>query len=356
MLVFQLAVFFEVRRFAPKGLGFPAGRRKRVAGRDLSPLLFLVGVGFEEGVEREEVVLVGAEGGVGDAVFFEEAVEAFGVAGAELVVAHADIGVGGVDEAEAPGLGVAEVEASGLGEAFLGGVGEAEGDEFVAVGEEAEGAGEVGVEEVGEEEEEGLALEDAEEEAGGGGEVGGALAGAGGEDFPDDAEDVGVALGGGEVEEGSVGEEEEAGFVPVGLGGEGEDGGDLGGEFLFAEVAAAVAVGGGDVDGEDGGEFAFLAELADEGLAGAGGDVPVDVLGVVAVLVFAEVVEVEALAFEGGVVVAGEGLGDEFLGPHLEAVDALHDLGDVVVVGRAFRRGGGHGGRGKGRARKGEVF
>jgi hypothetical protein len=33
---------------------------------------------------------------------------------------------------------------------------------------------------------------------------------------------------------------------------------------------------GGGVDGEDDGELAFLDESFDEGLAGAGGDVPVD--------------------------------------------------------------------------------
>ena len=78
-------------------------------------------------------------------------------------------------------------------------------------------------------------------------------------------------------------------------------------------------------------------EFPDVGDVHPGGDVPGDEADFVAVLVFAEVVEVEALALEGGVVFPGEGFTHEAAGPDLEPVHALHDFFDGVF----FRHGDG---------------
>jgi len=260
---------------------------------------------------------MGVERGVGDAVFFEEFFESFDVAGAELSVAHAKVGVIGINEVKASSLWIAEVDFSDFRKTVFGGVGKTEGDEFVAVGEEREGAGEIGVEEVREKEDEGFSFEGAEKEFGGGGKVGGFLSRVGGEDFSDEAEDMWGSFSWRNEEDGLIGEEEKANFVAIREGWESEDGGDFGSEFLFAEVLRSVLVRGGDIDSKDDAEFSFFSKLADVGGARAGGDVPVDVAGFVSVLVFAVVVEVEALAFEGGVVFAWEGFGDEFFGTHL---------------------------------------
>ena len=76
-------------------------------------------------------------------------------------------------------------------------------------------------------------------------------------------------------------------------------------------MTAAVVRGAGDIDRQDDRELAFLAELADERGAHAGGDIPVDEADLVAVLVFAEVIEIEPLAAERGMVFAGERLAHE---------------------------------------------
>ena len=79
---------------------------------------------------------------------------------------------------------------------------------------------------------------------------------------------------------------------------EAEHGGGFRGDLALAERDAAVVRGAGDIDGENHREFAFLAEFPDERLVHPGGDVPIDEAHLVAVLVFAEVVEIQALAAE----------------------------------------------------------
>ena len=131
------------------------------------------------------------------------------------------------------------------------------------------------------------------------------------EDVADDAQDVGAPLVRRDELLDLVAEEEQADLVAVADGGEGEDAGDLGGQFALALVARAEFAGGADVDGEHDGQFPLLAQLLDEGCAGAGRDVPVDQPDFVAGTVFADLVEVHAAALEDGVVFARERFGDE---------------------------------------------
>ena len=291
-------------------------------------VVFTEGVTFQKFVEGWEVVGGGGDGGMVDAIAFKNGADALAVAAGELVVGHAHVAVAGVDDALVAVLVVAKDDFADVGDAFFGGVEEAEGHGFVFCREGAERFADFGVEEIGDEEDEGFAFEGVEKEVAGGGDVGAGFLGDVGEDFADAAEDLLAAFGGGEEENWFGAKEEEADFVAVVAGTEGEDGGDFCGEFAFAEFAAAVEGGSGDVDGDDDGEFAFLTKFTDEGLSGSGGDVPVDEADFVAVLVFAELVEIESLSFEGGVILAAEGFVDESLGADLEAPNALHDFLD----------------------------
>lgn len=240
------------------------------------------------------------------------------------------------------GFGVFEDDAAGVGEFEFAGVDDLGGDDVVFGGEGAEVffPGVVGGEEVGDEDDEGAVGDALEGEVECGGEVGAGADGLFVEDVADDAEGVGAAFACGEVLFDLVGEEAEADFVAVVLGAEGEDGGDFGGAFAFGVLAAAVVAGAGDVDEEHDGKFAFFNVFANVGVVHPGGDVPVDEAGVVAGLVFAEVVELDALAFEPGVVGAAEGFFDEATGEEFDAPDPLEDAGESGVV--VFLNGGGH--------------
>jgi len=196
-------------------------------------------------------------------------------------------------------------------------------------------------------------------------DVGAAACGFGVEDFADDAEAVGAAFAGSEEEFGDVAEEEEADFVLILGGAEGEEGGDFCGEFAFGDIDAAEVLGGADVDGEEDGEFAFFDEFLDEGEAHAGGDVPVDAADLVAWLVFAEVVEVDTLAFEYRVVFAADGGAHDATRDQFDLADFFEDLGkrishlELMGEGRRWgKRGIGPwraGGRGAGSGEGGRL-
>ncbi len=85
---------------------------------------------------------------------------------------------------------------------------------------------------------------------------------------------------------------------------EGEDGGDLGGEFALGLLAGAEEAGAAEVDHEHEGQFAFFDEFFDERMVHAGGDVPIDGADFVAGLIFADFLEVHALALEDAVILA----------------------------------------------------
>ena len=134
---------------------------------------------------------------------------------------------------------------------------------------------------------------------------------------------MGAALGRRDVVFDLVGKEEEADLVAVADGGEGEDARHLGRQLALALGLGAEFARRADVDGEEDGEFSFLAQLFDEGRAGARGDVPVDEPDFVARRVFAHFVEVHAAALEDGMVFAGQGVGDK---PPRAQFDLAHFL------------------------------
>ena len=129
------------------------------------------------------------------------------------------------------------------------------------------------------------------------------------EDFADKAKGVAPTASGWDEKFVAIGEEQEADFVVVLHGAEGEDYGDFGREFAFGAGGAENA-GGADVDEQQEGEFTFFCELFDIGFAAdfadARGDVPLDEANFVAGLVFANFFKVHAPAFEYAAVLARE--------------------------------------------------
>ena len=69
------------------------------------------------------------------------------------------------------------------------------------------------------------------------------------------------------------------------------------------------------------GQLAFLDEALDEGMAHAGGDVPVDGADVVAGLILADLLEGDAAALEDGVIFAAEQVLDGPPGLQLQATN-----------------------------------
>src|SRR5262249_7409763 len=119
----------------------------------------------------------------------------------------------------------------------------------------------------------------------------------------------------------------------------GDDGGQLGGDLALAHQGGAEGQAAGDIDGEDDGTFALLDVAFDEGLAHAGGDVPVDGADVVAGLVGADLLEGDAGALEDGVVLAAQQVLDGATGLELEATDLAEDLAgqhDRTFLGRSL--------------------
>ena len=103
--------------------------------------------------------------------------------------------------------------------------------------------------------------------------------------------------------------------------------------FWRSRLGRAEVDGRAQVEQEPRGDLAVLEELADVRRVHPRGDVPVDMADVVAVLVFAQVGEVDAVAAEQRPVVALE-----------QAVEAADDL-PVEPLEDAFRRRRGRGHR-----------
>lgn len=294
------------------------------------------GAGFEQAVEVGEIITGGGEFEVVDSLLFEQLGDAFVVSPGEFAEAHAEVAVVGVDGGLPAGFRIGEGDGADLGQLFLHGIDHAQGDGVVFAGECAERTFQIVGEEVRDHKHEGLAFDRVQEEIACGWNGGAWVFGIDGQDFPDHAQDVFAAFGGWEVEQGLVGKEQQACFVAIEIGTEGDDGGEFGGEFPFTEVCATVKAGAGDVDGENDGEFTFLAEGADVRVVLAGGDIPVDKTGFVAMLVFAVILEIETAALERGLVFATEGLPGQSPRLDLKEVHSAHDFFDGVgghVVG-----------------------
>ena len=134
-----------------------------------------------------------------------------------------------------------------------------------------------------------------------------------------------------QVELDAVAEGDEAGLVVVGVGGEGEQGRELGGQLALGGGGGAEAGGGADVDEQVEDELALFDVLLDVGRAHARRDVPVDEAHLVAGLVLAHLAELEAAAAEDAVVLAEEEQAHEAAGADLQAPDA----GEHLLLGEA---------------------
>ena len=222
----------------------------------------------------------------------------------------------------------------------------------MAAGEGGKLAGVALVLEVRDEEDDGAAALGGGDEAEGGADVGAFVRLLGGEDFADEALDGGAAFARGEAFHHAVGEEDEADFVLVGEGGQGQEGGELGGAGGLGTGGGAEALAAGDVDEEEDGELALLAKAFDVGLAHAGGDVPIDGADVVAGLVGAGLVELDAAALEDGVVVAAEAFVEQTPGEDADPPHFLHQFFGVDLHIRPSVLPQRRGGRAKGRARR----
>ena len=91
-------------------------------------------------------------------------------------------------------------------------------------------------------------------------------------------------------------------------------------------AARAEQAGTAHVHDEHEREFALLDEFLDERMVHPRGDVPVNGAHVVAGLVFAHLVEVHALAFEDGMVLARERFGHDAVRANLDLPDFFENL------------------------------
>lgn len=139
-----------------------------------------------------------------------------------------------------------------------------------------------------------------------------------------------TSFGGGEVEQGLVGKKEETCFIPVDVGTEGKNGSEFGGQLTFAKLMAAVEGRSGYIDRQDDRQLPLLPEGSDVGMVFPSRDIPVNEACFVAVLVFAVVFEVQATTFEGGMILAAEGLFGQSARLDFKTVHAAHDFIDGI--------------------------
>ncbi len=107
-----------------------------------------------------------------------------------------------------------------------------------------------------------------------------------------------LPFSGGNEQQRLVGEHHQTHLVAVLQGAETQHGGGFRGDLAFAQRHAAIIRRTGNIDRQDHREFPLLMEFADERLVHARRDVPIDEPHFVAVLVFAEVIEIQTLPAE----------------------------------------------------------
>ncbi len=167
-----------------------------------------------------------------------------------------------------------------------------------------------------------------------GAEVGGGPVGAGGEQFTQHAEGVAASLPGRHHAAEAIAEEGGADAIVRVRRGEGEHRGHLGRKLRPGAPPAANLGRGALVHQQEDREFALLVMPAQVGDAEPRRDAPVDGADVVARLVLAHVLELDAAAAEGAGVVAGREVAHqparrEFESPHLFG-DLVRDHGTAI--------------------------
>jgi hypothetical protein len=255
-----------------------------------------------------------------DAGAVEEIIGLPAALGGLLLETPAEASRARVEQRPSSGLGVLQLHEADIGEGPLAGVLGAEGDDVVPAAEHGERAGDATAlvvarasgrrEEVAGDEDDRPLVEDRSQCLQGLAERGARARGLGAQKLAEHAEEVPGPLARGQVEIDVVAEAHQAHAVVVAEGGVGEGGAGLGDEAVLGLRDRPEQARGGGVDEQDDGELALLDEPLDEGLAGSGGDVPVDVADIVARLVLADLGELDALAEEGGVVLAREQIVD----------------------------------------------
>ncbi len=201
------------------------------------------------------------------------------------------------------GFGLADAQQAGPGRVLLEGVVEAQADEVVFAGDDAQGALIIlFAEEVGHEEGDAALFHNAVKKLQSGPYVGAASFGLQAQHFANDEQDVGASFFWGDVFFDAVGEENDACFVVILGGGEGEGGADFRKEVAPQALAGAEKGRAADVYEQHERQLAFFFKELDIGVAGAGRNVPVNIAHIVAVLVGAHFAERHTFAFEGAVV------------------------------------------------------
>ena len=211
--------------------------------------------------------------------------------GLALVDAVAEAGaeprIGGVDEQLLAGLGVLDHDQADLGERVVRGVDHPQRDDVVAVREPDERALPLARADEVRDHHDQAAPRQRRDRVEHRGEVGGGRGpGVGGAvELPSDPQRV-AASGAGRDDAGRAGVVED-GADPVAVSAEqpGQDEGELGEHVLLAAARAADHHGRRSVEDQPGGQLAVLVELAYLRFVEPGGDVPVDVPGVVAFVV-----------------------------------------------------------------------
>ncbi len=146
------------------------------------------------------------------------------------------------------------------------------------------------------------------------------------QDFADDAQNVAAAFARRDEFLDFIAEQQEADLVVVADGGKGEHGCDLGGEFAFGLRARPKQAGAAHIHNEHERQLAFLDEFFDERMVHPRRDVPVNRAHVVTGLVFAHLIEVHALAFEDGMVLACERFGHDTVRANFNLADFFKDF------------------------------
>ena len=156
-------------------------------------------------------------------------------------------------------------------------------------------------------------------------EVGAAAAGRERHEVADDAERVGAALRGSHHVLRSVGEEQRTDAVVVSRGGECQHGGDFHRQTGFG-IGATEMQRSGLIYDEEQCELTLFHERLDEGMAHPRRDVPVDGPEVIALLIGADLGELDALPAENRPVLAGEQRIDQAAGAELDPLDVPEHL------------------------------
>ena len=230
----------------------------------------------------------------------------------------------GVNPAFLARLRVAELHQTHLGDVHLAAVGDAQRDEVVLVGANLHLLLKTLVRhKVRDEEGRGAALDGRGQKTQALTDVGAAFCRLEVDDLADDAQDVRTAFLGRDELLDLAAEENDTHLVVVLDGRKRQDGCQFGRQVTLRLALRAEVVGTRHVDEQHHRHLTLFLEDLDERFVEAGGDIPVDVADVVAVLVLAHLAEGHTTPFEGAVVLSREDVVREASRLNLDFADFL---------------------------------